>query len=88
MTESENTEAVRIATMADGKAEAAISAIRSHEDRCAERWAEARNELRALATDIKGFRGLFITGLMAVIASLGGSVVWLLLNGSPWVHAT
>jgi hypothetical protein len=52
--------------------------IDSHEDRCGERWAEARKEMRALRDDVIALRRWMIYGILGVVSAQFTLIIWLL----------
>jgi hypothetical protein len=52
--------------------------IDSHEDRCGERWGEARKEMRALRDDVIALRRWMIYGILGVVSAQFTLIIWLL----------
>ena len=52
--------------------------IDSHEDRCGERWTEARKEMRALRDDVIALRRWMIYGILGVVSAQFTLIIWLL----------
>lgn len=78
-------DALTTANAALRKAELAHQAITGHEARCAERWSEARDEMRAMKGVLESFRGRFVGVLLTLIVGLLGLAGYLLVEGPPWV---
>lgn len=78
-------DALTTANAALRKAELAHQAITGHERQCAERWSEARNEMRAMKEVLESFRGRFVGGLLMLVVGLLGLAGYLLVEGPPWM---
>ncbi len=52
--------------------------IDSHEDRCGERWSEARKEMRGLREDVTALRRWMIYGILAIVSAQFSLIIWLL----------
>jgi len=51
--------------------------IDTHEDRCGERWTEARKEMRGLREDVTALRRWMIYAILAVVSAEFTLILWL-----------
>ena len=77
-------DALAVANQALTEAKLASNAIAGHERQCAERWAEARDEIKGVKAVLETFRGRFIAVLFALIGLLVAMIGYLLVEGPPW----
>ena len=62
-------------------ASSALTKIDAHNDHCAERWAEARDAMRGLRSEVRGIKGHAWTMAIAIITGLAGAAGFLFWAG-------
>lgn len=78
-------DALTTANAALRRAELAHQAITGHEKQCAERWGEARDEMRQMKGVLESFRSRFVGVLLTLVVGLLGLAGYLLVEGPPWM---